>query len=121
MRTIALIGNPNTGKTTLFNSITKSSEHVGNWQGVTVDSKSKIIKVGANAAKVVDLPGTYSLIPFSPEEIITNDYITSNSVEIINIVDMSNLTRNLYLTLQLWERKESFRLILNQTKKTLKY
>ncbi len=116
MREIVLVGNPNTGKTTLFNSLTKSSEHVGNWQGVTVDSKSKVILVGGVKISLVDLPGTYSLIPYSPEEKVTSDYI-SRVEDIINIVDMSNLARNLYLTLQLWERGDSIRLAINRTSK----
>ncbi|MFQ6723880.1 MAG: FeoB small GTPase domain-containing protein, partial [Clostridia bacterium] len=78
MLKINIVGNPNTGKTTLFNSLTKSCEHVGNWHGVTVDKKSKIIKFSDNAYELVDLPGIYSLNAYSLEEQISIDTMLDN-------------------------------------------
>ena len=98
--TIALAGNPNCGKTTLFNALTGSSQRVGNWPGVTIDRKIGKIK-GADA-ELVDLPGIYSLSPYSPEEIVSRDFIVQEKPDaIINIVDATNLERNLYLTMQI--------------------
>ena len=99
----ALAGNQNCGKTTLFNQLTGSNQHVGNFPGVTVDQKSGKIK-GYPETSVVDLPGIYSLSPYSSEELVSRKYILeSNPTGIINIVDASNIERNLYLTLQLLE------------------
>ncbi len=99
----ALIGNQNCGKTTLFNQLTGSNQHVGNFPGVTVDGKSGIIK-SAKDCSVVDLPGIYSLRPYSGEEIVTRDFLIKSKPDaVINIVDATNLERNLYLTLQLLE------------------
>ncbi len=101
---IALVGNPNTGKTTFYNYITKSNEHVGNWHGVTVDAKEKIININNTRCNVVDLPGIYSLSSFSYEEQVAIDYLLQKpQSKIINICDGNNLERNLYLTLQLLE------------------
>ena len=98
--TIALAGNPNCGKTTLFNALTGSSQRVGNWPGVTIDKKVGKIK-GADA-ELVDLPGIYSLSPYSPEEIVSRDFIVNEKPDaIINIVDATNLERNMYLTMQI--------------------
>ncbi|MBU5424827.1 ferrous iron transport protein B [Tissierella pigra] len=102
---IALAGNPNSGKTTLFNELTGSKQHVGNWPGVTVDKKEGVYKKDKNI-KILDLPGTYSLSPYSAEEIIARDYIVKNKPDVvINIVDGTNIERNLYLTLQIAETK----------------
>ena len=99
----ALAGNQNCGKTTLFNQLTGSNQHVGNFPGVTVDSKSGTIR-GHNDVSVVDTPGIYSLSPFTNEEIVTRDFILKGHPDgIINIVDATNIERNLYLTLQLIE------------------
>ena len=98
---IALAGNPNCGKTTLFNALTGANQYVGNWPGVTVEKKEGRLK-GDKTVMVTDLPGIYSLSPYSPEEIISRNYITQEKPDaVINIVDASNLERNLYLTTQL--------------------
>jgi len=100
---IALAGNPNCGKTTLFNELTGSRQHVGNWPGVTVDKKEGTYKKNKNL-QILDLPGTYSLSPYSAEEIIARDYIVKEKPDaVINIVDGTSIERNLYLTLQIME------------------
>lgn len=100
----ALAGNPNSGKTTLFNSLTGSTAHVGNWPGVTVDKKEGIYKKCEQPISIVDLPGIYSLSPYTPEEIVSRNFILNEKPDcIINIVDATNLERNLYLTTQLME------------------
>lgn len=102
MKEIILVGNPNTGKTTLFNTITNSHEHVGNWHGVTVGEKVGKFKYCGNEYKLVDLPGLYSLDAYSGEEKIAYDYLMQNKkMLVINICDANNLERNLLLTLQL--------------------
>ena len=101
---IALAGNPNSGKTTLFNELTGSTAHVGNWPGVTVEKKEGRYKKGTVEINVVDLPGIYSLSPYTPEEIISRNFLLQENPDvIINIVDGTNLERNLYLTTQLQE------------------
>jgi ferrous iron transport protein B len=101
---IALAGNPNSGKTTLFNELTGSTQYVGNWPGVTVEKKEGRLKGYNKDVMVVDLPGVYSLSPYTMEEVIARDYLLQEKPEvIINIVDASNLERNLYLTTQLQE------------------
>ena len=103
--TIALAGNPNSGKTSLFNELTGSRQHVGNWPGVTVDKKEGIYKKNKKI-KILDLPGIYSLSPYSAEEIIARDYIVNEKPDaVINIIDGTNIERNLYLTLQICETK----------------
>lgn len=100
---IALAGNPNSGKTTLFNALTGSNQSVGNWPGVTVEKKEGMLK-GQKEVLIQDLPGIYSLSPYSPEERVTRGYLVEEKPDaIINIVDASNLERNLYLTCQLAE------------------
>ena len=109
----ALAGNQNCGKTTLFNALTGSNQHVGNFPGVTVDRKSGEIRGVKNAA-VVDLPGIYSLRPYTQEEIVSRDFILNEKPDgIINIVDATNIARNLYLTLQLLELRTPMVLALN--------
>ncbi len=109
----ALAGNQNCGKTTLFNQLTGSNQHVGNFPGVTVDRKSGFIRVEKDCT-VVDLPGIYSIRPYTPEEIVTRDFILGERPDcIINIVDASNIERNLYLTLQLMEMQVPMVLALN--------
>ncbi len=103
MRTFALAGNPNCGKTTLFNALTGATAHVGNWPGVTVDKREGIYKKGGEPIAIVDLPGIYSLSPYTPEEVIARNFILEEKTGIINIVDATNLERNLYLTTQLLE------------------
>ena len=99
----ALGGNQNCGKTTLFNQLTGSNQHVGNFPGVTVEGKSGIVK-GHPDVKVVDLPGIYSLSPYTAEEIVTRDFLLNEKIDcIINITDATNIERNLYLSLQLME------------------
>ena len=104
MKTFALAGNTNSGKTTLFNALTGSTAHVGNWPGVTVDKREGVYRGGAENVKIIDLPGIYSLSPYTPEEVISRNYIVGEQPDgIINIVDATNLERNLYLTTQLLE------------------
>ena len=104
MKRFALAGNPNCGKTTLFNSLTGSTAHVGNWPGVTVDKRDGVYKKCAEPVAIVDLPGIYSLSPYTPEEVIARNYILDEKPDcVINIVDATNLERNLYLTTQIME------------------
>ena len=109
----ALAGNQNCGKTTLFNALTGSNQHVGNFPGVTVDQKMGSIR-GTKDAQVVDLPGIYSIRPYTSEEIVSRDFIIKSKPDgIINIVDATNIERNLYLTLQLLEMKLPMIIALN--------
>ena len=105
---IALAGNPNSGKTTMYNALTGSTERVGNWAGVTVDKKERSIKknycTGKEELIAVDLPGAYSMSPFTSEESITSAYVKHENPDvIINIVDATNLSRSLFFTTQLME------------------
>ena len=100
---IALAGNPNSGKTTMFNDLTGSTQHVGNWPGVTVEKKEGRLK-GEQDIFIQDLPGIYSLSPYTLEEVVSRNYLINEKPDaILNIVDGSNLERNLYLTTQLLE------------------
>jgi ferrous iron transport protein B len=109
----ALVGNQNSGKTTLYNQLTGSNQHVGNFPGVTVESKSGFIR-GYRDVEVVDLPGIYSIRAYSTEETVTRDFILNEKPDgIINIVDATNIERNLYLTLQLIELRIPMVLALN--------
>ena len=104
MKHFALAGNPNCGKTTLFNNLTGSTAYVGNWPGVTVDKREGVYKKLEEQISIVDLPGIYSLSPYTPEEVISRNYILDEKPDcVINIVDATNLERNLYLTTQLLE------------------
>ncbi len=117
--TFALVGNQNCGKTTLFNQLTGSNQHVGNFPGVTVEQKSGSIK-GFKNTKVVDLPGIYSLSPYTTEEIVTRDFLLDEKPDcIINIADATNLERNLYLTLQLLDLQIPMVLALNMMDEVL--
>ncbi len=101
---VAVAGNPNSGKSTLINAIAGSRLHVGNWPGVTVEKKEALFEVAGRKIVLVDLPGCYSLSPYSQEEVITRDYLVNDKPDlIINVVDATNLERNLYLTTQLLE------------------
>lgn len=102
--TLALAGNPNAGKTSIFNALTGSRQHVGNWPGKTVSKVEGTFRHGDVVGRLVDLPGTYSLSALSPEEIIARDYLlTGEAHAVIDVVDSTNLERNLYLTAQLLE------------------
>jgi ferrous iron transport protein B len=100
----ALAGNPNAGKSTIFNALTGSRQHVGNWPGKTVEKKEGSFKHGEAEIEVVDLPGAYSLTAFSPEEVIARNYIINEEPDmVVTVVDAANLERNLYLTVQVLE------------------
>ena len=100
---IALAGNPNSGKTTLFNALTGSNQFVGNWPGVTVEKKEGKLK-GYKDVTIIDLPGIYSLSPYTLEEVVARNYLLEERPDVIlNIVDGTNLERNLYLSTQLME------------------
>ena len=114
MKCIALAGNPNSGKSTLFNALTGSTAFVGNWPGVTVEKREGYMTIDGESISVMDLPGIYSLSPYSNEEIISRDFILKEHPDVvINIVDASNLERNLYLTTQLIELNVPVIVVLN--------
>jgi len=102
--TIALAGNPNSGKSTIFNALTGARQHVGNWPGKTVEKKEGTCRIDGTDVAVVDLPGTYSLTAYSLEEVITRDYLIDEQPgAVVAVVDAANLERNLYLVIQLLE------------------
>jgi ferrous iron transport protein B len=112
--TLALAGNPNAGKTSIFNALTGSQQHVGNWPGKTVSRIEGRFSHAGITGTLVDLPGTYSLSALSPEEVITRDYLLSGAADaVIDVVDATNLERNLYLTAQLLELDVPLVLALN--------
>ncbi|SHE33534.1 ferrous iron transport protein B [Clostridium fallax] len=114
MNTIALAGNPNCGKTSIFNILTKSRQHVGNWPGVTVEKKEGKLKYNGEEFTIVDLPGTYSLGAYSEDEIVARNYIIQDKPDVvINVVDATNIERNLYLTTQLIEMGANVVVALN--------
>jgi ferrous iron transport protein B len=113
---IALAGNPNTGKSTIFNALTGSRQRVGNWPGKTVERKSGFFKHNDTEFEIVDLPGTYSLSAYSPEEQIARDFIIkAKPAFVLNVVDASNLERNLYLTIQIFETGTLVMIALNMS------
>jgi len=112
--TIALVGNPNSGKTTVFNNLTGARQHVGNWPGVTVEKKEGRCNFKGYNIKVVDLPGVYSLTAYSLDEVVARDYVFDGKPDVVvDIVDASNLERNLYLAVQLLEMGTNLVAVLN--------
>ncbi len=111
---VALAGNPNAGKTTIFNALTGAHQHVGNWPGKTVERKSGDFHFRDYAIELVDLPGTYSLSAYSPEELIARNFIINESPDVVVIViDAANLERNLYLAVQILELEVAAMIVLN--------
>ena len=112
--TIALAGNPNSGKTTVFNNLTGARQHVGNWPGVTVEKKEGSCNYQGYHIKVIDLPGVYSLTAYSPDEVIARNFIVEAKPDaVVDIVDASNLERNLYLAVQILEMGAPLIIALN--------
>jgi ferrous iron transport protein B len=112
--TVALAGNPNSGKTTVFNNLTGSNQHVGNYPGVTVEKREGFVQSGNQDFRIIDLPGTYSLTAYSEDEVVARRFIVEEKPDVVaNILDASNLERNLYLTVQLLELEQPTVLVLN--------
>lgn len=111
---VALVGNPNAGKTSLFNAMTGSKQHVGNWPGKTIAKKEGHLNYKDHEIKIVDLPGTYSLSAFSPEEVIARDFIVQEKPDVVvTVLDAANLERNLYLAVQVLEMEAPVVIALN--------
>ena len=111
---IALAGNPNSGKTTVFNNLTGAKQHVGNWPGVTVEKKEGSCSFRGRSLKVVDLPGVYSLTAYSPDEVVARNFVIDEKPDVVvDIVDASNLERNLYLAVQIMEMGAPLIIALN--------
>ncbi len=111
---IALAGNPNSGKTTVFNNLTGAKQHVGNWPGVTVEKKEGNCSFRGYSIKVVDLPGVYSLTAYSPDEVVARNFVIDEKPDVVvDIVDASNLERNLYLAVQIMEMGAPLIIALN--------
>ncbi len=114
--TIALAGNPNSGKSTIFNALTGARQHVGNWPGKTVEKKEGAWQYNGHEYQVVDLPGTYSLTAYSLEEVIARDYIVDQRPDVVvTVVDAANLERNLYLVAQILEMDTKVVVALNMS------
>ncbi len=114
--TVALAGNPNTGKSSIFNLLTGANQHVGNWPGKTVSRSHGSFEHAGRTVEIVDLPGTYSLNASSPEEMIARDYLLGNEPDVVVVVaDAANLERNLYLAVQVLEIGVPTILVLNMT------
>jgi small GTP-binding protein len=112
--TLALAGNPNSGKTTVFNNLTGARQHVGNWPGVTVEKKEGSCIFKGRSIKVVDLPGVYSLTAYSLDEVVARDFVVDARPDVVvDVVDASNLERNLYLAVQLLEMRANLVIALN--------
>ncbi|NBJ15203.1 MAG: ferrous iron transport protein B [Dehalobacter sp. 4CP] len=119
--TIALVGNPNCGKTSIFNALTGSRQHVGNWPGVTVEKKEGTVRFNGDEISVIDLPGAYSLSASSEDEIVAVNYILQEKPDVVvNVIDSANLERNLYFTLQLIEMDTNVIIALNMTDEAVK-
>jgi ferrous iron transport protein B len=113
---IALAGNPNAGKSTIFNALTGANQHVGNWPGKTVAKKEGSFQIDDLTVTVVDLPGAYSLTAYSPEEVIARDFILQERPSlVVTVVDAANLERNLYLTVQVLELGTPVIIVLNMS------
>lgn len=113
---IALAGNPNSGKSTVFNALTGARQHVGNWPGKTIEKKEGTCKHDNLEIQIVDLPGTYSLTAYSLEEVIARDYVIEEKPDVvIDVVDAANLERNLYLTIQILELNIPLVIALNMS------
>ena len=111
---VALTGNPNSGKTTVFNNLTGARQHVGNWPGVTVEKKEGSCSFRGRSMKIVDLPGVYSLTAYSPDEVVARNFIIDEKPDVVvDIVDASNLERNLYLAVQIMEMEAPLIIVLN--------
>jgi ferrous iron transport protein B len=114
--TVALAGNPNAGKSTVFNALTGDNQHVGNWPGKTVEKKAGSFKHRGVKVNIIDLPGVYSLSSFSPEEEVTRDFLVGEEIDlVVNVLDTSNLERNLYLTVQIKEIGIPMMVLLNKS------